>query len=629
MKDLLEKIRSTKMAVLGDFCLDAYWHIDMARSEISVETGRSTRPVRQQQYSPGGAGTIALNLVELGVKEICVFGVVGRDLFAIQLEADLKRAGVNCSGLICQEEDWQTCVYAKPHVSEVEQDRFDFGVFNELSAESEARLLLRLEAALPQLDIVIVNQQIVPGVCTESMRRNLSELAANGDSTPFIVDSRDFNDEFTNFMRKLNEHEAMCCWQGAHDIKCKPSLAELSSASEDLYSRWQQPIFITRGKRGMLVKTQGPLQSVNGIQRSGPLDSVGAGDSALAAIAAALAAGALPLEASALGNVAAAVTVSKLRTTGTASPQEILALQQMADYVYEPEKAADRRLAVYAIDSEIEIVSAPERGRRIRYAIFDHDGTLSTLREGWEKIMQPVMVQAILGDEYERVAKDELERIAARVREFIDITTGVQTLVQMQGLADLVREMGYVPSAEMGDAQAYKKIYNAQLMATVNERLRHLHAGRLNVNDITLKGAPEFLAALCEAGVELYLASGTDQEDVVREAEAQGYGHLFAGRIYGAVGDVQREAKREVLDRILAEIGSERAGELATFGDGPTEMRETRRRGGLCVGIASDEVRRYGWNENKRSRLIRAGAHMVVPDFTERDRLMDLLVHAR
>jgi phosphoglycolate phosphatase-like HAD superfamily hydrolase len=512
-------------------------------------------------------------------------------------------------------------------VGEVEQDRFDFGIFNELSAASEARLLRSLEAALPQLDIVIINQQMISGICTESLRRQLNELAASCDSTLFIVDSRDFNDEFTGVMRKLNEHEAMRSWQGEHDLQHKPSLAELSEASEELYLRWQQPIFITRGERGILVKTLEQLDRINGIQRSGQLDSVGAGDSALAAIAAALAAGAPAQQASALGNLAAAVTVCKLRTTGTANPQEILALQQTVDYLYEPEKAEDRRLARYAADSEIEIVSAPVRKQRIRYAIFDHDGTLSTLREGWEEIMQPVMVQAILGVEYERITQDELERVAEKVHEFIDITAGVQTLVQMQGLVEIVREMGYVPSAEIGDAQAYKKIYNDKLMATVNERIGRLQAGRLHINDITLKGAPEFLEALREAGVKLYLVSGTDEDDVVREAAAQGYGHLFEGRVYGAVGDVQREAKREVLDRILSEIGAERAGELVAFGDGPMEIRETRRRGGLCVGIASDEVRRYGWNEAKRSRLIRAGAHMIVPDFSELDRLMDLLIY--
>ena len=52
------------------------------------------------------------------------------------------------------------------------------------------------------------------------------------------------------------------------------------------------------------------------------------------------------------------------------------------------------------------------------------------------------------------------------------------------------------------------------------------------------------------------------------------------------------------------------------------EIRETRKRGGLAVGVASDEVRRFGLNSAKRSRLIRAGADLIVPDFTQAPRLL-------
>ncbi|MHB2010075.1 MAG: hypothetical protein ACYCOX_18815, partial [Acidobacteriaceae bacterium] len=51
--------------------------------------------------------------------------------------------------------------------------------------------------------------------------------------------------------------------------------------------------------------------------------------------------------------------------------------------------------------------------------------------------------------------------------------------------------------------------------------------------------------------------------------------------------------------------------------DGPVEMRETRKCGGFCIGVASDEVRRFGWNMAKRSRLVRAGANLVAPDFSQ------------
>ena len=145
------------------------------------------------------------------------------------------------------------------------------------------------------------------------------------------------------------------------------------------------------------------------------------------------------------------------------------------------------------------------------------------------------------------------------------------------------------------------------------------------MTDFTVKKAPELLQRLHDAGVKLYLASGTDEQDVVAEAETLGYAGLFEGRIYGAVGDVTVEAKRVVLDRILRDIGAENVAQMVAFGDGPVEMRETRKRGGLTVGVASDELRRYGLNPGKRSRLIRAGADIVVPDFSQLDALLGLL----
>jgi len=94
------------------------------------------------------------------------------------------------------------------------------------------------------------------------------------------------------------------------------------------------------------------------------------------------------------------------------------------------------------------------------------------------------------------------------------------------------------------------------------------------------------------------------------------YAGLFEGRIFGAVGDVTKEAKRIVLERIIGEHNLS-GQQFAMFGDGPVEMREAHRRGGICVGIASDEVRRFGLDQSKRARLIRAGADLIVPDWTQ------------
>jgi phosphoglycolate phosphatase-like HAD superfamily hydrolase len=133
------------------------------------------------------------------------------------------------------------------------------------------------------------------------------------------------------------------------------------------------------------------------------------------------------------------------------------------------------------------------------------------------------------------------------------------------------------------------------------------------------------LNALHAAGVKLFLASGADESYVRADAKALGYAALFHGRIQGSVGDLKADAKTIVLEKILAELGPSRAARLVTFGDGPVEIRETKKRGGFAIGVASDELRRSGWNWSKRTRLIKAGADLVVPDYSRWKTIIELL----
>jgi rfaE bifunctional protein kinase chain/domain len=624
LERLLTDIRRVRIAVIGDYCLDAYWTLDASLSEISVETGLATRPVRSQRYSLGGAGNVVNNLLSLGVSRVRAFGVLGADPFGREMLRILDAASVDTRGLFVQQKRWDTPVYIKPVEGESEQARIDFGNANELDPATGSALCDALAAALPEVDMVIVNQQLEHGINTEGVRRTLAALIAGG-RVPFICDSRSFSDSYAGAVRKLNDREALrLCdvqWESEEPVP-RP---DAERAAETLFGRWKTPVFLTRGPRGMLVRDPSGMHEVPGLQILGRIDTVGAGDSALAGIAAALAAGRGCPESATLGNLVAGVTVQKLFVTGTASPQEILALGTDPDYVFHPELASDARSARYHGDTEIEVISALPSGRRITHAIFDNDGTISTLREGWETIMEPVMIRAILGDGWKTAEEKLFFQVQDRVREYIDKTTGVQTLVQMQGLVDMVKEFGVVPAAELKDADGYKTLYNRELQAMVSRRLAKLERGELCVEDYTLKGALPMLKALHAAGVKLHLASGTDEVDLVAEAKSLGHGPLFEGRIHGAVGNVSIEAKKVVLEKILAEISAKEAGSLVAFGDGPVEIRETKRRGGYAIGVASDELRRFGANPRKRTRVIRAGADLVVPDFSQWKTLLGLL----
>lgn len=625
LRDLLHAIERARVAVLGDFCLDVYWRFDPGASERSLETGLDTRPVAEQRWSLGGAGNVVANLVALGCRHVHAFGVVGDDPWGREMRDLLDKAGARTDGLLTESRDWSTLVYVKPHLRDAESNRFDFGNFNRLPDEAAEALLGKLAAILPQVDVVLVNEQVRQGVHTPFLRERLAQMVARQTNTTFLVDSRHYSDAYPGAFLKLNAHEAARLIGIARAPEAVVLRAEAVLAAERVWERWRRPVFVTRGARGSLVRDTDGLHEIPGIQIVGKVDTVGAGDSTLAGIALALAAGRPPAQAAELGGLVAAVTVRKLRQTGTASPEEVLAAGREPDYVHHPELAEDPRQARFHGETEIEVVNPPPAGLRITHAVFDHDGTISSLRQGWEEVMEPMMVKAILGGRYADADESLYQQVVDRVRDFIDKSTGIQTLVQMQGLAEMVREFGCVPAADVLEPAGYKGIYNDALMEKVRGRIAKLRRGELDVEDFTLKGAVAFLRALHTHGVRLYLASGTDEPDVRAEAESLGYADCFEGRIYGAVGDVAKEAKREVLDRILRDVGAGAAAGLVTFGDGPVEIRETRRRGGFTVGIASDEVRRFGCNPAKRTRLIRAGADLVVPDFSQHRALLPLL----
>ena len=80
-----------------------------------------------------------------------------------------------------------------------------------------------------------------------------------------------------------------------------------------------------------------------------------------------------------------------------------------------------------------------------------------------------------------------------------------------------------------------------------------------------------------------------------------------------------------VLEKILGQIVDSRFEQIVTFGDGPVEIRETRKKRGKTVGIASNEIKRFGRNDTKRTRLIHAGADIIIPDFTQAEKIFKLL----
>ena len=266
-------------------------------------------------------------------------------------------------------------------------------------------------------------------------------------------------------------------------------------------------------------------------------------------------------------------------------------------------------------DSSIEIINLTISRGQIRYALFDFDGTVSLIREGWQGVMIPMLVELLL-ETPQHESEDELYGV---VTEFVARLTGKQTIYQMIRLCEEMRQRGGSPLSPL----EYKWMYLNRLGQRIQGRLIGLKTGQVTPEEMMVPGAVPMLKALRDRGVTCYLASGTDEVYVLDEAAALGLTTYFAG-IYGALDDYQNYSKKMVIDRILDENGLS-GSELVTFGDGYVEIENTKAVGAIAVGVASDEANRQGIDEWKRKRLIDAGADLIIPDFRPFERLIAYL----
>lgn len=265
---------------------------------------------------------------------------------------------------------------------------------------------------------------------------------------------------------------------------------------------------------------------------------------------------------------------------------------------------------------DIEIINPGIERGRIRFAIFDFDGTISLIRRGWQDVMIPMMVDILL----ELQSGEAREEIHPIVKEFVTRLTGKQTIYQMMELAEHVNKRG----GEAKEPIDYKWDYLDLLWEQIKDRVEGLKAGRYTAEEMSVAGSLEVVAALKDRGIALYLASGTDRPYVLDESESLGLHEVFGDKIYGALDDYESFSKAMVIQQIIEENDLHGA-ELVGFGDGYVEIENTKDVGGIAVGVATDEETCRGIDQWKRNRLIDAGADIIIPDFREYELLLAYL----
>jgi phosphoglycolate phosphatase-like HAD superfamily hydrolase len=253
--------------------------------------------------------------------------------------------------------------------------------------------------------------------------------------------------------------------------------------------------------------------------------------------------------------------------------------------------------------------------RNARVCLFDFDGTISLIRSGWMEVMIPMMVETLADLD----TGESVEQLRAMVEESVGRLTGKQTIYQMIEFADRVRGYGGKPL----DPLEYKRIYLGRLHRKIRHRLDDLAQGG-SPDKYLVPGARALLEALRARGLKLYLASGTDQEFMRREARLLDVDRYFDGGIYGALDDYKSFSKKILIQRVIASAEC-RGDQFLCFGDGYVEIENVKEVGGVAVGVATDEPACQTVDAWKRRRLIGVGADFIIPNFLCQEQLLAAL----
>lgn len=326
VKEILEKIKSVRVAVCGDFCLDAYWILSPDGGEISVETALLSQAVKKHYYTLGGASNIVANLAALAPAHIRCIGTIGDDIFGAELTKQLSALGVDTNAVITQKENFDTVTFAKRYLDDTEQPRIDFGFLNKRSKQTDDLLIKYIKAALKECDILIFNQQVPGSITNPEFIQQVNSLFDEFNDSIVLLDSRHYSEQFTNVYRKTNDIEAARL--NGEDTVTPEDTKKHAAA---LFEKSRKPVFVTLGPKGILVADSHGLSHLLAVKIAAQIDTVGAGDTTTSAIALCLGAKFNPRQAAKFANLAAAVTIQKLFKTGTASPKEILQICINAD----------------------------------------------------------------------------------------------------------------------------------------------------------------------------------------------------------------------------------------------------------------------------------------------------------
>ena len=254
------------------------------------------------------------------------------------------------------------------------------------------------------------------------------------------------------------------------------------------------------------------------------------------------------------------------------------------------------------------------------HVLFDLDGTISLMRGGWSELMLSIFLSEI-----PRLPGESESKLSAMLSDDMMRQNGKPTVFQFIRFNERLKERG----ANLIEPESATEEFVCRLRLVTDRRRDAVLKGERSVESVLVPGTLKILSLLRDRGLELWLASGTDEKIVSPEMDELGLRKFFGDKIFSYRPGF---SKVQVIQKIMSQQGMT-AEQLVAFGDGYVEMNETAKIGGFPIAVASDEswidVLPYQGsgriNSFKDSLLVEAGARMVIPDYSEAELLVNLI----
>ena len=307
-EQLIARFSKVKILIIGDVMLDRYWWGSVSR--ISPEAPVPVVQLEKTSLAPGGAANVAVNVANLGATP-CLVGIVGNDDEGKYLASALRKSNISSDLLLALKERPTTVktriVAHNQHVVRIDNEKADF-----LQPAEEESVWQSIENELNKVDLILISDY-AKGLLSRSLLSRLITKAKENNKQ-ILVDpkGKDYSKYAGATVLTPNRREA----QEACNFEENQIADDITLAGETLISELNlQALLITQGENGMTL-FQGNEKPVHFQTKARTVyDVTGAGDTVIATLAVALAAGANLLQAAELSNISAGLVVEEVGTT--------------------------------------------------------------------------------------------------------------------------------------------------------------------------------------------------------------------------------------------------------------------------------------------------------------------------